>query len=122
MVHTNGELVASAKDPATEVSFLIRSSEDALRIAETLKFFSITEADNECLAEVDELLSLVRHWDAPLTNEAWNRISALSCEVGESLICRGSGEEPGWYDLIANALNYAAQRKLSCEPSSISDI
>ena len=98
--------------PATEVSFLIRSSEDAVRIAETLKSYCINSMDGERLAEIEELLSLVRHWDAPLVPEAWKRISELCWRIGIDAETCCDGDK---YGLIAAALRSAAERKCSAQ-------
>ncbi len=118
------------RNPVFEVSVLIRSSEDAVRLAETLRCYCIHQAevcgsdgdvsddDNEYLAGGEELLSLVRQWDSPLTIEARKRISELCCEIGR-WVDEGvsvGGLEREWYSLISDALNGAAQRQGSIYP------
>ena len=112
--------------PSKEVSYLIRTGEDALRLARILHQMCVnisrySQDDAERLQYVrlgEELVSLAHHWDAPFSNDVWTRIGSLCDHV--FVACEdGDGDEEIMCRLICDALRIAARRKLSeSEPAT----
>lgn len=112
MENINEKSPITYKNPAEEVSFLIRSCEDAVRLAEILRDFCLEDyLEDMFLIEANKLLTLVQYWDAPLRAEAWDEICDLCGLMNEAAEQAGYDEEK--YKVIATALKYAAKRNQS---------
>lgn len=100
-------------DPATEISFMIRSAGDALRLVETLRYFCIEHEDHEGLQMANKLLSLVRGWNASVPQAAWEEICQLCADLTDVALMHGYYEEAGFYIVAASALRYYSERECS---------
>ena len=107
--------------PGEELSYLIRTANDAMRLTGLLhqECLSIASPDSddrnlEYLREAEELAMLAKHWDAPLSDAAWNRIAYLCDDLCGNYIMNGSDAyEEDMYRMFCVAIKIAARRKIT---------
>jgi len=99
-----------AIDPYWQISWLIRSGEDALRLILPIVFF--TDSVGAGLHEAEELKSLLKEWDRSSSPEFWTRIEQLCEEIDNLIRAKADWGELEKVRVPLDAIAAAAHRQL----------